>query len=1039
MERRIAAILASDMVGYSRLIELDEAGIIERQKRHRLEVIDPLIEQASGKIIKLTGDGLIAEFGSVVEAVQCAVTIQKEMVVRETEIPEERRIQYRIAVNLGDVIFDEGDVYGDGVNIAARLEALAEPGGVVISGTVHDLLKSQVEVGYKLLGEKQLKNIATPVRVYQVVESLNLPSTPRSRRHFLPFIGAVAIVALVILGFASWQALRPEFTPADPENFAFEIPDKPSIAVAPFENVLESGGQDWLAKGIAQSIELSLTSSSEIVAIASSAVASVPDKTPAAIAEHFGVRHVLLGTVALQGSRVRVTAQLVNTQSGQSIWADSFDRASDDLISVQDEIASSVLQELQVKLTIGEQARTWRNVMGSAENMRRFVQGRIAFQRFDAEGHETATRLWGEIVDDDANAPIAPFVQAWLLWQRVILGFTDDPVATLEEADALVDTAMASATDGNPAALKAHINLLQRDYDTALKWAKEAVKMSPSLADILMLAGDIHIRTGEEERGIELVKQGVRLEPDYPEWVHQTLMAAHLKLGQYEEVKRIAEAVLQADIADARVKPDALLNLAVVAVRKGQTDLARAHIQELLKMVPGFTREDVERKLVRERDRVLVNRYVAALVEAGLPASPPADTKRFAFDMPEKPSIAVLPFDSLSGDETLTYIGDGLAGGVVTSLGAIPQIFVIARPSSFAYRDAGRGINKIAEELGVRYVLNGSVQASGDQLRTTAELIDALSGQQVWSRQFDHDLAVEEIFEIQDQIVSDILVELDASLVRGSYARTLYKDAGDLEAYRHLVQGMTEADKFTIDGDLKALEHYQAVIDRFPASASAHSGLSWLHLNSIAMGYTADPEQSLRLAQTHAQEALDADPDEAFSHIAMANVNMVLSEYDQAIASAERALALAPSNGRVVANAGWVMSASGTPERGEVFLRSGLRSQPSPPVWVPNLLGITLFMQEEKEEAERYFEMANAIFENPSTHAHLAALAILNGDTERAEFHRSRGIAISPTTSVESHLRYWAYVRDKDHLARFGDALRDAGYPETSAARSKSD
>lgn len=168
MERRIAAILAADMVGFSRLIERDEAGTLARQKRHRLDLIDPMIAKYNGRVVKLTGDGMLAEFGSVVDAVQCAVSVQKDMAAREADQPEDRRIRYRIAVNLGDVVFDDGDVYGDGVNIAARLEALAPPGGIVVSGPVYDMLKSQVEVGYRSMGEKQLKNISAPVRSLSV-------------------------------------------------------------------------------------------------------------------------------------------------------------------------------------------------------------------------------------------------------------------------------------------------------------------------------------------------------------------------------------------------------------------------------------------------------------------------------------------------------------------------------------------------------------------------------------------------------------------------------------------------------------------------------------------------------------------------------------------------------------------------------------------------------------------------------------------------------------------------------------------------------
>ena len=223
MERRIAAIVAADMVGYSRLVELDEEGTISRHRRHFRELIEPAFERHNGTIIKTTGDGLIAEFPSVVDAVQCSVHVQREMIAREEDIAADRRIQYRVGINLGDVIFEDGDVYGDGVNIAARLEGLADPGGIVISGTAYDLLKSNVEVGYQALGERQVKNIATPVRVYKVVQEAApgeaptpIPTPPPGQSRRWGRIAAVlAVLFALIAGGATWWLTRPDFEPVD--------------------------------------------------------------------------------------------------------------------------------------------------------------------------------------------------------------------------------------------------------------------------------------------------------------------------------------------------------------------------------------------------------------------------------------------------------------------------------------------------------------------------------------------------------------------------------------------------------------------------------------------------------------------------------------------------------------------------------------------------------------------------------------------------------------------------------------------------------
>lgn len=619
MERRIAAILAADMVGYSRLVELDETGTLERQKRHRLELIDPAFDRHHGHIVKLTGDGLIAEFGSVVEAVQCAVTIQKEMAAREADQPEDRRIRYRVAVNLGDVVFDEGDVYGDGVNIAARLEQLAEPGGVVVSGTAYDLLKNHVDVAYRALGEKTLKNIAAPVRVYAVDAENGAPQPPPPRLRRLPIFAAALALACLALG-AFWWLNRPDFTPANPDKMAFSLPDKPSIAVKPFEDLTRNDDHGWIPVQLSRSVSELLANSPEIMVISYKSTGELGDVAPSQIAERFGVRYVLDGVVRQSGDEFRVSASLLDTQSGQIMWVDQWDQGYDDIFAALDQIAEAVLLELQVKLTLGEQARGWREFAGSTENMQDMVKGRVEFQKWTPEGHAVADRIWREVFDRDPSSPSAAMLVGYIYWQRVVIGISEDPSADYAEAMRYAQMAIDNGGDGNAYTLLALLDKDMGNYDKSIAGVRAAVAMTPSGADVLMIGGSTMVLAGETDEGINLMLRGMRLEPDFPEWAPGVLALAYLEKGDHAKAREYANAVLASGGLDIRARRFALGTLAAINVWEGDMEKARTHVTSLLELYPNLTRAAAQ-QTIRRRDTGFTDRFYDALVAAGLPES----------------------------------------------------------------------------------------------------------------------------------------------------------------------------------------------------------------------------------------------------------------------------------------------------------------------------------------------------------------------------------------------------------------------------------
>ena len=395
VQRRLAAIFAADMVGYSRLMEADEEGTIARQKTHRKELIDPKIAEYHGRIVKLMGDGMLVEFASVVEAVRCAVEVQQAMVVREADVPEERRIRYRVGVNLGDIVIDGDDILGEGVNVAARLEGLAVPGGVCISDVVHQSVAGKIDIAFEDLGEQQVKNIKRPIRAY----GLHLDEGN---------IGPVSAGASAAATLA--------------------LPDKPSIAVLPFDNMSGDPEQEYFADGITDDIITLLSTVPDLFVIARNSTFTYKGKAVKVqqMAEDLGVRYVLEGSVRKAGNRIRVSAQFIDAKTGNHIWADRFDRDLKDIFAVQDEITQGIVGALQSRLIVAEvdylkrkppqELDAWGNIVNAKFKL-------FAFRQTDIEAAEPFARRALEI---DHNYAEGHAVLGHILGCKSWNGWTSD-------------------------------------------------------------------------------------------------------------------------------------------------------------------------------------------------------------------------------------------------------------------------------------------------------------------------------------------------------------------------------------------------------------------------------------------------------------------------------------------------------------------------------------------------------------------------------------------------------------------------------------
>lgn len=582
-ERRLAAVLAADMVGFSRLMEVDEAGTLARLKTHRVELIDPAISKNRGIIIKTTGDGMLAEFHSVVDAVLCAAEVQRRMARRNADVPPPRWIQFRIGINLGDVIVDQNDIFGDGVNVAARLEALAEPGGICVSGAVRDQVGDRLDgLQFDDLGEQNVKNIARPIRVFRI----RLAEGPAS----LPD----AMKAAATSPIAS---------------------KKPSIAVLPFANMSGDPEQEFFADGLTEDIITELSRFHDLLVISRNSTFVYKGKAVKVqdIGREFGVDYVIEGSVRKAGGRVRVTVQLIDAETDRHIWAERYDRELQDIFAIQDEMTRAIVATLPGRVEAAAQDRTKRK---PTENMRAYecvLAAKLLHHRSTREDNTQAQILLNRALAMDPNYAHAHAWKACVLGQCWIYGWCADRDATFEQVASELEIALAlDDNDADVHRILAALNLTRHDFEKATYHQERALALNPNYDLIVVQQGELLTWLGLPEEGIDWIRKAMRLNPHHPErfWSH---------LGRaYYCAEKYADAVA----AFSRItRPDYTHHafLAATFAQMCNAVAAGAHAAEVLKREPGFSVAAYLATLhyKREIDR---QRHEAGLLRAGLPA-----------------------------------------------------------------------------------------------------------------------------------------------------------------------------------------------------------------------------------------------------------------------------------------------------------------------------------------------------------------------------------------------------------------------------------
>ncbi|MFQ5565370.1 MAG: adenylate/guanylate cyclase domain-containing protein [Paracoccaceae bacterium] len=504
MERRLAAVLAADMAGYSRLMEADEQGTLARLRTHRIELIDPAIAKNQGNIIKTTGDGMLVEFQSVADAVKCAVEIQERMKRRNADVPDDRRIQFRIGINLGDIIFDAEDIFGDGVNVAARIEPLAEVGGVCVTAAVYDQVSDRIDVGFEDLGEKSLKNISRPVRVYRAM--IEAPARAGAKD--------------------------------DAEPAATRAVVKPTIAVLPFANMSGDPEQEFFVDGLTEDIITELSRRHELFVISRNSsfvykgqAVNIPE-----VAKDLGAQYLAEGSVRKAGDRIRVTVQLIDTANDSHIWAEKFDRKLDDIFEIQDEVTSAIVATLPGRVEAAQHDRMARKTPANMAAYELVLAAKVLHHRSNREDIEEAKKLINRALELDPDYAHAHAWRGCILAQTWVYGWCEDKDATWDEVVASVERALSlDDNDADVHRVLAAINISRNDLTKSRYHQERALALNPNYDLVVVQMGELLTWLGRPDEGVEWIHKAMKLNPHFPERFWSHLGKAHFAARQYAE------------------------------------------------------------------------------------------------------------------------------------------------------------------------------------------------------------------------------------------------------------------------------------------------------------------------------------------------------------------------------------------------------------------------------------------------------------------------------------------------------------------------
>jgi adenylate cyclase len=624
-QRKLTAILSMDVKGYSKLMGDDDESTVNTITAYR-KIISELIQKHQGRVVDTPGDNILAEFGSALNAVNGAIEIQRTLDIENSELPEKRRMVFRIGINVGDILHKDNCIYGDGVNVAARIESLADPGGICISRGVFDQVKKKVSQGFEYIGERAVKNISNPVRVYKILTKKEHAGKVIGEKRFLGWMSrklamsailALAIVTGGLISFYVYLYQSGRIEPAMVEKMAHSLPELPSIAVLPFDNMSGDAQQEYLSDGITEQIIASLSKVPYLFVIARNSTFTYKGKPVKVnqVAEELGVRYVLEGSVQRSNDRLRITVQLIDAIAGHHLWSEKYDRQIKDIFALQDDIAMKIMAELQVKLSVADMGRLSLIKTTNITAYEKFLKAWEYYWRRTEADILQARKLTQEAIELDPEYGDAYLLLGWTHLDDIWFHRTKSREKSLEIAEQFAHKAISlSADEAAGHRLLASIYMLRKEYEKAIDESQKSVDLSPNSATANFVFGMVLRNAGRHDDAIPFLEKAIRLEPITPVNFLSNLALAYVYSGQYEKALPLWNKAIE-------INPDYLFafqGLTLAHKLLGNGDRARECAAEVLRIKPKFTIEKLQKNIpaMNETDRA---RIINAYREAGIP------------------------------------------------------------------------------------------------------------------------------------------------------------------------------------------------------------------------------------------------------------------------------------------------------------------------------------------------------------------------------------------------------------------------------------
>jgi TolB-like protein/Flp pilus assembly protein TadD len=801
---------------------------------------------------------------------------------------------------------------------------------------------------------------------------------------------------VIAAALAVWKFyLRPSQPPIEPasvEKMAYKLPEKPSIAVLPFTNLSGDPEQEYLGDGLTEQIITNLSMVPRLFVIARNSTFTYKGRAVKVqqVAEELGVRYVLEGGVQKAGDKVRITAQLIDALKGHHLWAERYDRDLKDFFALQDEITKEIMSAIQVKLTAGEHARVFAKGTSNLKAYIKVMQGNGYFYRFNKEGNLRARKLAEEAIVLDPEYATAYCLLGQTHYFAPLLGLSKSPQKSLQEAAKLLQKALA-IDESHPVAssVLAYVYSRQGQHEKSLAQAERAVALNPNMAPPNVNLCGALFRVGRYKEAIQSGEKGIRLDPKGPYPYFFFLGSAYCFAGRYED----AIATLKKGMARAPASPMPHVALAAIYGMAGREEEARAEVAEVLRIDPKFSQKRYG-KILSWREAEL-EPWVTALRKAGLPETPP-------LPLPNKPSIAVLPFENLNRDPEQDYFVDGMTDDLITDLSKISGLFVIARNSVFRYKGKPVDVKNVSRELGVRHVLEGTVRKAGNQVRINAQLIDATTGGHLWAERYDGKM--DDVFALQDKITQKIVTALAVRLTTGEQKQVTRKETENIAAYDAFLKGWGHYLRHTPEDYAKALSYFEKATELDPNYGRAFAAVALIYSRASSLGpkwlyalYLPNTLVADRRAKKYLGLAM-RNPTSAAYRVA-SFVNLHNRGYDAAIADAERALSLDPNDSGSHGNMALVLISAGRPQEAFDFAKRAMRLDPHNIADPLYYIGLAHFSLKEFQEAANALERALTF--SPRHEGYLLFLSAAYGHLGREKEAKVAVDRLLRTLSVE--------------------------------------